>query len=137
MGSNIIVNLYYVVSILAMMLLCYKAKGDFAYDIRTLGFMPVTFHRLVFGSGFMILIPIAIYIVGIFFLSVEILIVLLIFWHFYYSLSTASAYGTTILLAMILLFLPGIGMIILGFGKSEYQGPSGLLGFVKVFISKT
>ena len=122
---------YIILSYVATIILIVKA--DEYYGIYSIILAPVTFHRIVFGSGFYILIPFilsALYV----FLS-DLFVIGILIWHVIFAISLAKAYSSstiiTVVSAISLLIFPGISWIILGFVGGPYQGPVNLIWFAK------
>ena len=91
-------------------------------------FAPVTIHRLVFGQNRYFVIPFLLIILSFF---NPWFLVGLVVWHIIFSISLARAYGETVLFGILVALLPGLGMIVLAFGKSDYVGPVDLFFFLR------
>ena len=119
-----------IISFVAMLKLLEKAN-ELDGTLSVL-FAPVFLHRAVFGSALYILAPVVIICVGIFLnISFLLLTVLVFAWHFIFSVSLAKAYGKSFFYGILLFIFPGISMIFLGFGNSQYQGYVDLLWFLR------
>jgi len=123
---QLISAIYSILTFIASILLI--GKADEIDGIITFVFSPVILHKVVFSKRRYILMPIAI-VASMIFISPLFVIAALI-WHFIFSISLAKAFGETIVYGIFLAILPGISMIILGFGKSEYEGPVNLFSFL-------
>ena len=86
-------------------------------------------YRAVFGSGLFLLLAVAIsfalaalaHMVNPLFIFL--LLIYYLLWHIVFSISLAKAFDETKVFALFLIFLPGIGRLILAYNGSKYQGP--------------
>ena len=128
MGFDWIGHIFWLLQAASAVLLVFKA-GEYDEVITALIFSPVILHKIVFGSGFFVLIPLSL---GVMVFLSPWFLVALVAWQLLYAVCLGKAFDAGLALTLFLIFVPGISTIVLAFSnKHEYVGPVDILFFLR------
>ena len=116
-----------ILSYIATLAVVYKAG-----ELEPISFFvaPVSLYKIIFGSGWWLLLPLLVGGVAMFLLGGAALLIVAILWNIVYSVSLAKAFGMSGWFGLVLMFFPIISMFYIAFTK-EYWGEVDLIFFLR------